>query len=97
MTYDDRQKFRISPDVIVQHVAGETVLMDLRSEAYFGLNATGTYIWQMLDQACDFGAVVAALVAEFEGSERALRGDCARLLEELAEAGLVAPERAGNG
>ena len=41
---------RISDNVLSQEVAGETVLLDLASESYFGLDEVGTRVWQMLKQ-----------------------------------------------
>ena len=41
------QTITLSPDVISQEVSGETVLLDLESENYFGLDAVGTRIWQL--------------------------------------------------
>ena len=37
-----------SPEVISQEVSGETVLLDLESESYYGLDAVGTRIWQLI-------------------------------------------------
>ena len=39
-------KIQISPDVLSQEVNGETVLLDLEGESYFGLNEVGTRVWQ---------------------------------------------------
>ena len=39
------QTVTLSPEVISQEVSGETVLLDLESENYFGLDEVGTRIW----------------------------------------------------
>ena len=49
------QTIALSPQVISQEVAGETVLLDLESECYFGLDAVGTRIWQLI---CDSGELL---------------------------------------
>ncbi len=41
---------RISPDVLFRELAGEAVLLDLKSQRYFGLGEVGTRIWQLLDE-----------------------------------------------
>ena len=46
----DNRKITISPEVMSQEVSGETVLLDLQSESYFGLDEVGTRIWQLLQE-----------------------------------------------
>ena len=41
---DLNQSISLSPDVISQEVSGETVLLDLQTENYFGLDEVGTRI-----------------------------------------------------
>lgn len=43
----------IPASVLSQEVNGETVLLDLQGEGYFGLTAVGTRIWQLLKN--DYG------------------------------------------
>lgn len=86
----------LSPDVISQEVSGEMVLLDLNSEHYFGLDAVGARTWQLLGQSGDLEVVVEALLQEFDVEEVRLRGDLARLLGELLEAGLVSSAPAGG-
>ena len=33
--------------VLIRHLEGESVLLNLDSERYFGLDATGTRMWQL--------------------------------------------------
>ena len=48
-----RQKITISPDVISEKVQlGETLLMDVKTLAYFGLDSLGSTIWMEM-QNCD--------------------------------------------
>ena len=80
---------QISEDVLFQEVGGETVLLDLESEQYFGLDAVGSRIWQLLGEGMGTEAVVETLLLEYEVERDALAADVAALLEQLAEAGLV--------
>ena len=48
MKFQTTDRFHISEEVLSQEVNGETVLLDLEGEAYFGLNEVGTRIWQLL-------------------------------------------------
>lgn len=79
----------ISPDVIAQEVAGETVLLDLTSEHYFGLDETGTRIWQLIEEHGNLRAVFQQMLAEYDVSDEALESDMLELLEEIAKHGLI--------
>ncbi len=78
-----------SPEVIFQEVSGEMVLMHLDTEQYFGLDAVGRRIWELLGEHGDTEQVLATLMAEYEVTESRLRADLQRLLGELLEAGLL--------
>ena len=93
MAFDPGQKFQIAPDVLFQEVGGETVLLDLESEQYFGLDAVGTRIWALIGEGLSVGGIVDTLLAEYEVSRATLEADVAELLSRLSEAGLI---RLGN-
>ena len=80
---------RISPDVLFKEVSGEMVLLDLKSEKYFGLDAVGTRIWTLLQTGCPVGEVVDRLLEVFDVDRATLEADLAELLEQLAGAGLI--------
>lgn len=87
------QTITLSPDVISQEVSGETVLLDLESENYFGLDEIGTRIWQLIKETNDLEAIFRTLLAEYDVSEERLRGDLDALLSEVAGLGLVKLEQ----
>jgi hypothetical protein len=58
MTELPERKIKISPDVLFQEVSGETVLLDLESEHYFGLDAVGTRIWGLIGEGVSVDAMV---------------------------------------
>ncbi len=89
MTGELSHKIEISADVLEQDLGGETVLMDLKSGAYFGLDVTGTRIWQLIREKEDLPSALEALMAEFDVDEAQLRKDVRDLLADLSEAGLV--------
>lgn len=78
-----------SPDVLFQEVSGEAVLLDLKSESYFGLNRIGTRIWRLLESSSDPQALLVALMDEFDVGREQLERDVGRLIGELTAAGLV--------
>ena len=80
---------RVTPDVLHQELGGETVLLNLANESYFGLDEVGTRVWQVLGETNSANDVVSRLVAEFDVTVEQLRQDVERLIIELADAGLV--------
>jgi hypothetical protein len=78
-----------APDVLSQTVVGESVLLDLRSQKYFGLNPVGTRAWQLLQETGDVAAIQARLLAEYAVAPEQLERDLHDLLERLLQAGLV--------
>lgn len=82
----------ISRDVLSQEIDDETVLLDLNSEAYFGLDTTGTRIWQLLQENKDLTAVHDIMACEYEVDPEELRQDLIKHLKELEAAGLISFE-----
>jgi Coenzyme PQQ synthesis protein D (PqqD) len=78
-----------SPDVISQEVSGETVLLDLESESYFGLDAVGTRIWQLIRDNGELRTIYNTLLEEYEVEETRLWTDLEALLKEACERGLI--------
>ena len=89
---DLNQTITLSPEVISQEVSGETVLLDLESENYFGLDEVGTRIWQLIKESGDLQAIYDTLLAEYEVEEEQLHTDLEALLDEIAGLGLVKME-----
>ena len=91
---DLNQKITLSPEVLSQEVTGETVLLDLNSESYFGLDEVGTRIWQLLQENNDLRSVFDTMLEEYDVTPEQLESDLDELVGKLTEAGLVSIEGA---
>ena len=78
-----------SDQVLSQEVSGETVLLDLSSEQYFGLDRVGTRFWQLLDGRRSLGEVIDSMLEEYDVSQEQLHSDVFALLEALQAAHLI--------
>ena len=87
MNFQLHDRFSISSEVLSQEVNGETVLLDLEGECYFGLNEVGTRIWQLLQ--CESSVGEDTLSGEYDVSREQLESDVGGLLDKLIKAGLL--------
>lgn len=81
-----------STEVLVQELDGESVLLNLESERYFGLDDVGTRVWNLLSEHRLLERVCEEMQKEFDVNEARIRADVLRLVEELLDAGIVTVE-----
>jgi hypothetical protein len=82
-------KLRIPTDVVMQDIAGESVLLDLRTERYYGLNEVGTAILTALRDDGSAQTAYNAVLATYEVDGQALERDLLDLLSDLLGHGLL--------
>ena len=85
-------RIRRGPRVLSRRSGDETVLLDMDSEHYFGLDAVGSTCWALIDASDDgatFGALLTAVLAEFEVDPAVAERDLRVLVAELLGSGLV--------
>ena len=80
---------RLSPQVISQELSGETVILDLDSECYFGLDAVGTRIWQLIRDGVDLRTIQNTLLDEYDVDAAQLHADLHALIEAAQRRGLI--------
>ena len=79
----------VPPDVLISKVGDESVILDLDSERYFGLDAVGTHMWTILTTSDTVQAAYEQLLGEYEVDAEVLRQDLLNLVGMLRERGLV--------
>jgi len=85
------EQFVVHPSVITRELSGETVLLNLESGVYYGLDGVGTRVWQLLTQGRTIASVCETMIEEYEVAPDVLRDDVSRLVGELRERGIVTP------
>lgn len=75
--------------VLIRHLDGESVLLNLETEKYFGLDATGTRMWEAVTNSQSIESAYGVLAREFEVEPEVLRKHLAELLGQLVEHGLL--------
>jgi hypothetical protein len=83
--------------VLVRHLDGESVLLNLETERYFGLDSTGTRMWEHLAASSSIEDAYKKLLEEFEVEPGLLRANLSELLSNLLQNGLLNVEPADVG
>jgi hypothetical protein len=86
---NSRRRVVVQPDVLVNFIDGEAVLLNLKSERYFGLDEVGTRMWQVLADSESVRAAYEALLGEYDVDPDQLQHDLENLIEQLREHGLL--------
>jgi hypothetical protein len=86
-TFSDRVE--VPKDVLVRFVAKETVLLNLDTEIYYGLDDIGTRIWQVVTAAASIEKAYEELLSEFDVEPDLLRRHLSKLVDRLADLGLL--------
>lgn len=76
-------------DVLSAAVDTELVMMRMESSGYFGLDAIGRRIWELLDQPRTVAAICATLLNEYDVQPAECEADVLRFLGELVTYGVV--------
>ncbi len=87
----------VPPHVLIHRLDGEAVLLNLQTEKYFGLDATGTRMWEVATQATSLEQAHATLLQEFDVDPETLRANFADLMVRLIENGLLQRSSADVG
>lgn len=82
-------RLEVSPDVVAREVGGETMLLDLASGTYFGLDAVGGRVWQALEDGSSLTEACDKVAGEYDVARDQLESDVLALAERLLEQGLV--------
>jgi hypothetical protein len=80
---------QIPEDVVFRELDGEAVILNLESGMYFGLDAVGTRIWQLLDAHRTLRRTLEALEEEFDSPPERLASDLTEFVGQLHARGLV--------
>ncbi|MCC7353726.1 MAG: PqqD family protein [Anaerolineae bacterium] len=68
---------------------GEIVILDLKNGIYYGLDAIGARIWNMLQEPQTVGAIRDAILLEYDVEPERCGQDLLGLLRDMGDKGLV--------
>jgi hypothetical protein len=82
-------KVIIPAQVMARQVGTETVLLDLASGTYFGLDPVGARIWELMGEGKTLAQVCDTMQAEFEVTREDIERDVLDLVEKLQAQQLI--------
>ena len=59
-------RFRIPPTTLARELDGETVLVNLASGFYYGLDEVGSFVWARLSAGAGAGEIVDAMLTRYD-------------------------------
>jgi hypothetical protein len=82
-------KLSIPPEVMTRTVGEETVILDLATGTYFGLDPVGARIWELVGERKSLGEVCGQMLEEYDVTREELERDTLRLADDLLSRGLI--------
>jgi len=89
MTVAFDARLRPPDDVLLSELDGECVILNLKTEAYFGLDEVGTRMWTAVTTADSVQAAYESLRTEYDVDPDDLRADLTEIVDALLEHGLL--------
>lgn len=82
-------KLTIPGQVMAREVGGETVILDLDSGTYYGLDPVGARIWQLIAKGQTLTQVCEVMLSEYDVTREDIERDVLTLAQTLLEKQLV--------
>ena len=80
---------KVPSQVMARAVGNETVLLDLASGMYFGLDPVGARIWELIGEGKTLAQTCDILIEEYDVARDVLESDALALAQELAAKKLI--------
>ena len=85
-------RLSVPPQVMSRLVGDETVLLDLASGMYFGLDNVGKVIWESVSDGLTLAETADEIVAQYDVDAEQARSDVLDFAQTLVERGLLADQ-----
>jgi hypothetical protein len=79
----------VAKDQVSSDLGGEVAILNLKAGEYYGLNAVGARIWNMIQRARTVEEIRDVLVSEYQVEPERCERDLIMLLQSLADAELI--------
>jgi hypothetical protein len=80
---------RVSASQVSSRLGDEVAILELDRGVYYGLNDTGSFLWNLMQKPVRVNEMRTALVEEFDVDAETAEKDLLRVLADLRDAGLI--------
>ena len=84
VAHPDQISADVSPDL-----SGDVVILHLKDGMYYELNETGARIWELIQQPCSVGAILDALLVDYDVDTQQCEADLLVLVGDMVGRGLI--------
>ena len=78
-----------SPEVLVAHLAGEAVLLNLSDKRYYRLNESAAFIWKALERGEKRDQILSSIVSEYDVDAATASNQLTDVVLDLVNRGLI--------
>lgn len=89
MAVDFQKKTVVPEHVLFRELEGESVLLNIETETYFGLDDVGTRMWNALTKHDCIQSAYETLLEEYDVDPQTLKQDLGSIIGQLHEKGLI--------
>jgi len=89
MNIDFSRRLRVAEDTLIRELDGESVLLSLKTQKYYGLDPVGARMWRVMTTSDSIHAAYEQLLQEYDVEADKLRQDMAELISRLLEQELL--------
>jgi Coenzyme PQQ synthesis protein D (PqqD) len=79
----------VNPNQVSSDLVGEAVILNLQSGTYYGLNAVGASVWNLIQSPKTVDQIREVLLEEYDVAPEVCDRDLHQLLEDLHNVGLI--------
>jgi len=84
-------RYRPDPDALAATLTDGAVLLNLRTNRYHSLNATGARVWQLLVEGRNDEEIIRTMISEFDVTAEVATREIASIIGALSAAELIIP------
>jgi len=89
LAMDDKVLLKAVKGNVFTEIDGEAAILNTTSGKYYGLNETGTFVWDLIQESIRFEKIIRAVISNFDVKEEECKHDLEQLLRDLSKEGLV--------
>ena len=84
------EQLKVAENILIQELeTGESVLLNLNNESYYGLDKIGTEMWKVLTSSSSIEDAYEKLLNIYEVEPKVLKNDIENLIQNLLKNGIL--------